>query len=269
MPIQKTPVELPVSLFTSRNSFIVIAHRGARAYYPENTLAAFKAALEMDADMIELDITLSKDNIPVVIHDEKLNRTTNGIGLVSDHDLEELKKLDAGYWFHEKFSGEKIPTLEEVLIFAKDNIALNIEIKPEAVGEDHKGGIEEISLELVKKYEMEQHVLFSSFNYRAITHLKKLDQNIAAAILYERNQAAERSPSEQVSAHNADAFNCNFRKISQKWMDDLNEHNIPVFIYTVNREREMQKMIEMGVSGIFTDKPDVLKDLVDKMWEIK
>src|SRR5690554_5799160 len=189
-PINKAHI-FPFKLFQPlpTSSFLVIAHRGASAFYPENTMFAFKAAHEMGAAMIELDITLSKDGIPVIIHDEKLNRTTNGKGKVSDFTLEELKKLDAGSWFHPKFSEEKIPTLEEVLEFAQNRIALNIEIKPEAVSLSPKEGVEEKSLELVKKYGMEKHVLFSSFHYGAVKKFRSLDAHIPTAILYERKQA--------------------------------------------------------------------------------
>src|SRR3712207_5048900 len=108
----------------------IMAHRGAAAYAPENTIAAFTKAIEMKADAIELDIHLSKDDHIVVIHDEKVDRTTNGKGLVMEFTLEELKRLDAGSWFNKEFKNEKIPTLREVLeLVAYKNIDLNIEIK--------------------------------------------------------------------------------------------------------------------------------------------
>lgn len=262
--------ELPVKLFSnSEHDFIIIAHRGASAYHPENTMAAFEAAAAMGADMVELDITLSHDGVPVVIHDETLDRTTNGTGMVSDHSLNELKQLDAGTWFGEKFAGERIPTLKEVLKFAQNHIALNIEIKPEAVHEYVQGGIEEKALKLVKKYGMEQHVLFSSFSYRAVENIKQLDVDIAAALLYEKKQSSSRQPVQLVADHQADAFNCSRRQYSKKWARELNRQGIPVFVYTVNKQRQMKKVIERGATGIFSDKPDVLKELVDNMWKRK
>ncbi|MEX0719901.1 MAG: glycerophosphodiester phosphodiesterase [Balneolaceae bacterium] len=267
-PLSDKP--LPVQLYSDNgDNFVVIAHRGASAYYPENTMSAFKAAYELGAEMIELDITLSKDGEIVVIHDEKLGRTTNRKGRVVDFTLEQLKELDAGSWFDASFTSEKIPTLEEVLIFAKDKIALNIEIKTEAVTKNTFSGIEERSLELVKKYGMEEHVIFSSFDYRAISHLRELDVDIPLALLYDRRQAARKLPSVLLDIFNANAFNCNYRKLSKKWIKDVSAHKIPVFVYTVNKEKDMQKLIESGVSGIFSDKPDVLKMVVDKLWETK
>lgn len=256
---------LPLKLFNdSGDSFVVIGHRGASAYYPENTMAAFRAAHKMGAEMIELDILLSKDGVPVVIHDETLKRTTNGSGKVPDYTLAELKQLDAGSWFSKEFAGEKIPSLEEVLKFARGTISLNIEIKTEAVTDLAAGGIEEKSLELVKEYGMEEYVLFSSFDYRAIKHLRELDKNIATALLYERRQSKQKPPELLSSEYQTQAFNCSKKQLSGKWMKALKESGIPVLVYTVNKDKEMKKLIDMGVSGIFSDKPDVLKRIWDE-----
>lgn len=267
---QSAMKELPVKLYNDNNDgFIVIAHRGASAYHPENTMAAFRAAVDMKAEMIEVDITLSKDGVPMVIHDGTLDRTTTGKGAVADYTTEELKQLDAGIWFSEEHAGEKIPTLEEVIAFAKDKIALNIEIKHESVTDSVYGGIEEKALNLVRKYEMEPYVLFSSFSYKAIAHLRELDVDIATALLYEKHQSGEKSPSDLTSEYKADAFNCSISDFSKKWAENTSEYDIPVFIYTVNNKSEMEKMIIMGVSGIFSDKPDLLKQVVDNLWKSK
>lgn len=244
------------------DNFVIIAHRGASAYYPENTMAAFKGAVEMGAEMIELDVMMSKDGVPVAFHDAKLNNHSNGKGLISNHTLSELKKLDAGSWFNPRFSDQKIPTLEEVLAFASGKIALNIEIKTEAVSDQLKGGVEEKSLQLVREYGMEDHVLFSSFDYRAISHLKELEPKISAALLYNNNRSNRRLPHELVSQYKADAFNCSYRQLKRKWIADLRDHNIPNFIYTVDKVSKMRKLIAAGVTGIFTNKPDVLVDVI-------
>ncbi|MDZ7658407.1 glycerophosphodiester phosphodiesterase [Fodinibius sp.] len=253
---------LPALYNDDGDNFVIIAHRGASAYYPENTMIAFKKAVKMGAEMIELDIMMSKDGVPIVFHDAKLNKHTNGNSYVKYYTLEDLKKLDAGSWFDAEFSDQKIPTLEEVLKFASENIALNIEIKTEAVSNEIKNGIEEKALQLVKKYGMEKHVLFSSFNYRAIRHLKKLDPNIPAALLYEKKQSNRLLPHQLVEKYNVDAFNCSYRQLKRKWMADLDKHDIPTFIYTVDSKKRMQKLIAGGVTGIFTNKPDLLKSVV-------
>ncbi|WP_142455641.1 glycerophosphodiester phosphodiesterase [Gracilimonas mengyeensis] len=262
--------QLPVKLYNDNgDNFVVIAHRGASAYHPENTMSAFRAAVDMGAEMIELDVLLSKDGVPVVIHDETLERTTDGRGKVEDYNLRDLKKLDAGSWFSSGHKGEGIPTLEEVLNFAKGRIAVNIEIKTEAVTDSLNGGIEEKALKLVYKHKMQDYVLFSSFDYRAIAHLRELDVDISTALLYEKSQSEKREPKELVSDYKANAFNCSQRQFSKKWAEQLNEQGIPVFIYTVNKTQQMRKVIELGASGIFSDKPDVLKKLVDNLWKRK
>ncbi len=106
----------------NEDNFVVIAHRGASSYAPENTHSAFKLAIELNAEMIELDVSLSKDGIPVVVHDETVDRTTDAAGLVSSFTLSELKKLETGAWFSKKYAGEPFPTLEEVLSYTKDKI---------------------------------------------------------------------------------------------------------------------------------------------------
>lgn len=254
---------LPALYNDNGDDFVVIAHRGASAYYPENTMAAFEGALEMGSEMIELDVMMTKDRVPVVFHDASLNKHTDGKGPLKNLTLAELKKLDAGSWFHEKFRGERIPTLDEVLEFAAGKIALNIEIKTEAVTDELRDGVEEKSLRLVKKYGMENHVLFSSFDYRTIRHLKELDPDISAALLYNKRRSGRLMPSELIKKYEADAFNCNYFQLNKKRHSDLKSHGIPTFIYTVDKRTRMKKLLEMGVQGIFTNKPDVLIDVVN------
>ncbi len=260
-----TEFMLPTLINDDGDDFVVIAHRGASAYYPENTMAAFTGAVDMGAEMIELDLMLSNDGVPVVFHDTQLDEHTNGNGSINEYTLRELKQLDAGSWFSDEYAGQEIPTLEEVLKFAEGEIALNIEIKTEAVTDQAKGGIEQKALELVKKYGMEQHVLFSSFDYRTITHLKKLDPTIPAALLYESRQSNRQLPSQLLSSYHADAFNCHYSELNRKRLRDIRLHDIPVFIYTVNQKRRMEKLIKLGVKGIFSDKPDLLKKVAAKV----
>lgn len=247
--------------------FIVIAHRGASAYYPENTISAFKAAVQMEADMIELDVLLSKDNIPVVFHDEKLNAKSNGKGYVKDYLLSELQQFDAGSWFNKKFKDERIPTLREVLEYCKDKILVNVEIKTEAVSETKDGGIEELVLSIIDDLEMHDQIIISSFDYRAIERIVSLDEEIRTALLYEKKQSSKRDPVTLVKDYNVDAFNFSIRKLTDKWSAQLNESNIPFFVYTVNDEKKMKRVIEAGAKGIFSDKPDVLKRVADQIFK--
>jgi glycerophosphoryl diester phosphodiesterase len=241
------------------DDFTIIAHRGASAYYPENTIPSFEGAIAMGADMVELDVQLSSDKEVVVFHDEKISRCTNGRGKISDHTLASLKKLDAGSWFEGKFKNTKIPVLAEVLAVCKNNIAVNIEIKTEAVGLTFFGGIEEKCLKIVEQSGMAKHVVFSSFNPRAIMHLKELDNTAAAAVLFEKKLYGSELPSRVMELTGADALNCSAAEFKKKWLTDIKRNNIPVNIYTVDDEKKMKQFLDMDVDGIFSNKPDLLK----------
>lgn len=244
-------------------AFAVIAHRGSSACYPENTLSAFRAAINMKADMVELDVQFTADREVVVFHDEQISRCTNGRGRVADYPFARLRQLDAGAWFHKKFAGERIPSLAEVLALCKGRIAVNIEVKTEAVTDAVSGGIEERCLKMVDEIGMREHVVYSSFDSRAILHFKAIDQDAPVAVLYEKKQHGSRLPSEIVECLGADAFNCSRRELSGTWLADLKRSGIPVHIYTVNDEKNMRRLLDLGVDGIFTNRPDVLRSV----WE--
>jgi len=256
---------LPNLPYSNGDDFVVIAHRGASAYAPENTHSAFQLAIEMQSEMIEFDVLLSKDGIPVIIHDENLERTTGVVGLVGEFTLAELKELKTGAWFSEEFSEEPFPTLEEVLKYAKGKIAVNIEIKYESVTDNVQGGIVDKALELVKNADMEQEVIFSSFDYRVMEHLNVLAPTVPKALLYEPDQSGDLSPSQLVEKYNVDAFNFSYKQLTDEWIAELNANEIPFFIYTVNDEDLMEKIIKSGAKGIFSDKPDVLKQVVENL----
>ena len=241
------------------DDFTVIAHRGASAYYPENTLPSFERAIAMGADMVELDVQLTSDKEVVVFHDEKISRCTDGRGEIVDHTLAQLKKLDAGSWFDKKFQNARIPTLAEVLGVCKNKIAVNIEIKTEAVSKMFLGGIEEKCIKIVEQSGMRKHVVFSSFDPRAIMHLKQIDDTVTVAVLFEKKHYGSKQPSDIIELVGADAFNCSSDEFSKKWLANVKLNNIPVNIYTINDAKNMRLFLKIGVSGIFTNKPDILK----------
>ena len=244
------------------DEFTIIAHRGASAYYPENTIPSFEGAIALGADMVELDVQLTADKEVVVFHDEKISRCTDGRGRIADYTLAQLKKLDAGSWYGKKYKNTRIPTLPEVLRLCKNKIAVNIEIKTEAVSKNIVGGIEEKCLEIVEHTGMKKHVVFSSFDPRAIGHLKKIDRTVSTAMLFARKIYRSQLPSDIMVSTGADAFNCSFSELNRRWLADLKFNNIPVHIYTVNDVRRMRRLLKIGVSGIFTNKPDVLKKVM-------
>ena len=245
--------------------FTIIAHRGASAYYPENTIASFKGAIAMGADMVELDVQMTLDGEVVVFHDEEIKRCTNGRGRIADYALASLKKLDAGSWFDEKFSGEEIPLLAEVLSLCKDKIAVNIEIKTEAVKGVIQGGIEEKCLQIVNQIGMREHVVYSSFSPLALRHLRQLDSKVPIAVLFEKKYYDAKLPSEIVVSLKGNAFNCSRRELNRTWLADLKQHGIPVNVYTVNDEKSMKRFYAQGVDGIFTNRPDILRKVLDDL----
>lgn len=250
------------------NKFTSIAHRGASAYYPENTLAAFEAAIELGADMVEFDVQLSRDREVVVFHDEKISRCTSGRGRISDYALTEVKKLDAGSWFGNKFKGATIPTLHETLAICKDKIAVNIEIKTEAVTDKTVGGIEEKCLKIVEQSGMRDHVIFSSFDPRAIKHLREIESHAATAVLFEKKHYGKKLPSEIVTLLGADCFNCSHKELNKKWLEDLEVNGVSVNVYTVDAEKKIRRLLKAGVEGIFSNKPDVLKKTADDFFRL-
>ena len=243
----------------AREGFAVIAHRGASAYFPENTLLSLEGAIDMDADMAEIDVLLSRDGVPVVVHNERIHRATGGRGRVAHYTLAELKRFDFGYKF-KAARGERIPTLEEVLELCAGRIALNIEIKSGAVQDVVLGGVEELCIDLVYRHGMESHVAFSSFDPRALLHCKIIDPSAVTAVLYDdRYYLRTQTPAAIVEHLRADAFNCSKEEITEKWMADCAAHGVPVNIYTVDDEKTMRRLIAMGVGGIFSNRPDVLR----------
>ncbi|MCC5941628.1 MAG: hypothetical protein JJU37_08815 [Balneolaceae bacterium] len=227
-------------------------------------MAAFRLAHEMQADMIELDVLLTKDGRPVVFHDEDVRRLTDGSGPVSGFTFEELKQLDAGTRFSKKFSGEKIPSLEEVLDWLPNEMLLNIEIKPETVTENRSNGIEEKVIELVEQKKLRHKVLLSSFNYVAVKRFKQIQSDIKTGLLYEKNQSKGNMPSDLIEENGADFFHCSSREMKSSWQKDLQKNNIPYLLYTINRNWAMKRWIKHGASGLFSDKPDLLRNVYNK-----
>jgi len=239
----------------------IIAHRGASAYFPENTLPSFEAAVELGADMVELDVQLSRDGEVIVFHDATLERCTDGRGRAADHSLKELKRLDAGSWFDSRFAGTRIPTLEEVLSFCRGKIDVNIEIKNEVITAAG-GGIEEQCLDIVDRCCLSGRVLFSSFNPLVLRRLRQLNRHVPIAVLYDKSIHGSELPSGITALYEANAFNCGRSELDGTWLVDLREHGIPVNVYTVDDEEEMNRLIGAGVDGIFTNRPDILRKLV-------
>lgn len=249
---------LPVGGFKSAQGFFVIAHRGASFSAPENTMPAFNKAVEMKADMIELDVLLTRDNVPIVFHDEKLNRTTNGKGPVARFLYRELQEMDAGNWFDPSFKDTKLPLLETVLKWAKNKIALNIEIKGNS-SRSGTSGLESQIIEMINHYDMQDHVVISSFRCKAIRQVKKISSNTATALLNWKYSYGTPRVYYYMRYCKADGLNILARQMKRPLMDLAKKNHVPVWIYTLNNEADMRFVIRKGATGVITDRPDLLR----------
>lgn len=239
------------------SQFINFAHRGASGTCPENTMAAFVKALQLGANGIETDVQMTKDGQLVLIHDETVKRTTGSDGWVKDYTLEELKKLDAGSWYGEEFRGEPIPTLEELLVLAKEhNLHVNIEFKNGVVQYPE---LEKKTIELVRQYDMMEQVIVSSFNHYSLVLTKQLAPEMQTGILYMEGLYEPWVYAKRIGATALHAFRVAVRK---EWVEQAREQGIRYHPFTVNEEQEMQALLHAGVSGIITDYPDKLAKLI-------
>lgn len=229
----------------------IFAHRGSSATHPENTMAAFREAYRTGADGIELDVHLSKDGIPVVIHDEQIDRTSDGTGWVKDYTLQQLKRFDFGSPFSGRFRGERIPALREVLEWCRSKpILLNIELKTDEI---RYPGIEWKVVSLIQQYQMDQRVILSSFNHDSLIEARRIHPVIETAALF-----AEwlYKPWEYARSIGADGLHFHWLAASPELLHGAAQAGMPVRLYTVNDELKMRYFIRSGYAGIFTDWPE-------------
>ena len=231
----------------------VIAHRGVSSISPENTMIAFERAIEIGADAIETDVQMTKDGQLVLIHDERLNRTTDGKGWVKDYTLAELKKLDAGSWYSSIYSKQTIPTLDELFTLIKPtSLWINLEIKDGFV---LYPGIEEKIVSKVKEYQLEDRVIISSFNHYSIVKIKELASELKTAILYMEGLY---QPWNYAKSLGAMALHPSKELVFPEIIHGAHEAGMKLYPYTVNDKNEMLALLNMGVDGLITNYPDRL-----------
>lgn len=247
--------------------FLAIAHRGASAYAPENTMAAFDLAFRMGADMIELDVQFSSDNVPMVFHDSVLDIHTDGKGAFSNFTAKELLTMDAGKWFSFKFESERIPTLSQVLQWSADKFPVNIEIKSNRLGEQVNRSHMEAVARLITSHGMESRVILSSFNYEWIEGFKQRMPDVLTGLLFNRHHKERGGPMHLLERFGADLFHCSSHEMKSSWINELNEAGRKFMIYTVNRRKGVFKWLKKGAHGIFSDKPDLLVKSAEAFFE--
>lgn len=236
----------------------VIAHRGFSAVAPENTLAAVRWAIAAGADMVEVDVTVTADGHVICLHDDTLDRTTDGRGPATALPLAAIAGLDAGSWFGPRFAGERVPTLDQVLALAKGRMLLNVEIKPEAVEHDAVAKV----AALIRRHAMLDQVVVSSFAPEALRRMKLTAPEVVTVSLLNDELHAGLDPLEVVQEVGSRGLNLSSDEVTPELVERCHRHGLPVSVYTVNSKRQMRRLVRMGVHAIFTDHPDRLRDVV-------
>ncbi len=230
----------------------VFAHRGGRMWAPENTMAAFANSLELGVDGIELDVQRCATGELVVIHDEDLSRTTNGVGLVIDTSFDELRRLDAGSWFDKEFRGEKIPLLSEVLELIDGKCLLNIEVKNAPVRYEN---IEEELVSLLEGYRHKETLIISSFDHYVLKRFNKLAAGYKLAVL--GDSVMLDLPAYCHNLH-AQYYHPGIDSCREDIINECHSAGIQVNPWTVNGRSAWGRAMNMGVDGIVTDDPEDL-----------
>lgn len=227
----------------------VIAHRGASAMAPENTLAAIALAAELGARAVELDVMLSRDGIPVIIHDETLDRTTSGTGPVAAQPMDSLARLDAGSWFSPAFAGEKLPTLTQaVALILERGLALNLEIKPSR-GRERETAHHALA-EMAEIWPAGAPLVISSASVAALEVARD------AAPAWPRGLIADTVPPgwrDVAATLGCVSLHCNAASVTRSLVDEVHAAGYRLLAWTVNRVPRARRLFRSGVDGIFTD----------------
>ncbi len=236
----------------------VIAHRGASAVAPENTMAAFRRAQAMGADCIETDLHLSRDGRLVIVHDATLERTTNGSGPVKNHTLAELRELDAGRWFGEDFAGERLPTIDELLEFAGPaDLSLYLEIKGGA-----GYGVERAVISALRGRKESKAAVVLCFDPSVLDRIHQLDRLLMTGLLFDSDPAENVREAVRVGARQiGPRGDC----ITPELIADAHRRGLKVVAWTINEPAQMRALASAGVDGIITNHPDRLAAVRDTL----
>ncbi len=232
---------------------LVFGHRGAKDYAPMNTIPAFELALEQGAAGIELDVHRSKDGHPVIVHDFTVDATTDGDGNVVEKTLDELKRLDAGSWFSDEFTGLKIPTLDEVFEAVGDSLLINVEIKSMDTETD---GVEQVVADCITRHNMRDRVLVSSFNPMTLKRFRPLLPHVMIGFLYMAGMQMDTESMIEGFAH--EARHPYVDMIDEQYMTWANDNNYFVNTWTVNDPERAKELKSLGVNCVITDAPDLI-----------
>lgn len=236
---------------------MILAHRGARKVAPENTLAAFKKAIKLGFDGVEMDIMLTKDGVPVVSHNDDLSHTTRSTGLISETLSYDLAKVDAGSLFGGHFRGEPIPTLDNVLaLLSEHDLFIDIELKRQPHAH---GGVEEIVSEMIYHHRIFDRVLVSSFSPLILRRFHKISPKIPTALIIGPHPFFFLKTLLSANMLNVKAIKPVLQYTGATLVNFARKRDWKIFAWTVTTRQEYMKAVELGLDGVIADEPELLK----------
>lgn len=238
-----------------------IAHRGFSGKYPENTMLAFKKAVEIGADGIELDVHFSKDGQLVIIHDELIDRTTDGKGLVSDYTYNQLCQFDASAGFKGLYGINRIPTLREYFEFITpiDGFITNIELK---TGINEYPGIEKAVLDMIDEFNLQNRIIISSFNHYSVMRTKKLNPEIKCGFL-EASWILDFGA--YTKKNGIECIHPMCWTLTEETVKEMKDNSICINTWTVNDENEVKRLYNLGIDAVIGNYPDMAKRVIDAL----
>jgi glycerophosphoryl diester phosphodiesterase len=252
---------LTLKEYVLTNRVCVAAHRGASGTAPENTMAAFREAIESGVGMIEIDVQFTADGKAIVYHDATLQRTSNSYGKLDDLSYDKIRELDAGSWFDSKFSGERIPLLIEVLEFVKGQVYLSIEIKARKPDENLPANLSKL-VRVIDEYNLIDYIVFASFNYSVLKILK--DINPAVHIAAIKIPGNDTLPSLIARDIGIEAFICSVDELSELIAEDAASCNVFLGVYNADTPAEIIKALDYKVWAIGTNYPQMAINEIEK-----
>ena len=237
----------------------IISHRGCAGYAPENTLEGIHTAADMGVEWVELDVKLTKDQVPILFHDDTLERTTNAHGKVAETTYADLKQIETGSWFGESFAGIKIPTLEEALdVILERDLGLNLEIKP-CPGREKETA--EVALDLLTSiWDENDKILISSFSHVSLETAQDMAEDLPRGFLLPEDWPENWA--ELADYLKASTINVNGNTVTREQIDSALDLEKPILAYTINDPDRCRTLQGWGVDGFFSDEPDVIQDSI-------
>lgn len=235
----------------------ILAHRGASAYAPENTIAAFRLAIEQRADWLELDVQQTRDGQLVVFHDLRMERTTDGSGALRDLTLEQVRQLDAGRWYGPQFAGERVPTFDEVVALAREQ---NVKIFPEVKDPRLYPGIEERVASVISAHQYEDQTIIQSFDMTSLERLRQINPRLKLAALYTAVSPLRGDPPPGVSVVGPP---WELVSLDPSLVRDAHASGRQVVVWSVEGAAAVRPLIDARVDGIITSRPDVVRAMLE------